>query len=89
MYVDAINIFGVSAGALASFRFVSRREIPRFPSQVDFWAWFDSRQLHRGKAGQGRKPWPVFFFINTDVSLMTYSSDGLLNKFSVLRRNTV
>ena len=24
-------------------------------------AWFDSRQLHREDAGQGRKLWPVFF----------------------------
>jgi hypothetical protein len=36
--------------------------------QIDFWAWFDSRQLHKRAgemrpflfAGQSRKLWPVF-----------------------------
>jgi hypothetical protein len=47
---------------LASFRVVK----PHLSAaQADFWAGFDSRQLHWENAGQKRKLWPVFFFINT------------------------
>jgi hypothetical protein len=37
---------------LVSFRVINSTVIP---AQVDFWAWFDSRQLHRESAGQGHK----------------------------------
>jgi hypothetical protein len=41
---------------LVSFRVVNSAVIP---AQVDFWAWFDSRQLHHKTAGQAEKAWPV------------------------------
>jgi len=61
--VDAINTLGVSAGWFALFRVVSCTQIPRFPVHAVLYAWFDSRQLHKEKAGQGYKLWPAFFCV--------------------------
>jgi hypothetical protein len=33
------------------------------PAQVDFCAWFDSRELHQRELVKGQKPWPAFFFV--------------------------
>src|SRR5277367_4463343 len=51
---------------LASFRVV---KFYVSAAQVDFWAWFDSRQLHQEDAGQSQKPWPAFFFIKIPVKI--------------------
>jgi hypothetical protein len=44
---------------LASFRVVGS---PISAGQLHFWAWFDSRQLHREITGQSHKLWPVSLF---------------------------
>ncbi|MFZ0231009.1 MAG: hypothetical protein WAL41_29625, partial [Mycobacterium sp.] len=71
--VDAVNTFRVSAGRFASFRVV-KSSISAVHAVLC--AWFDSRQLHKEHAGQGRKLWPVFFFSSTPHQTMTTQRRG-------------
>jgi len=61
----------VFSRCLALFRVVDSTVIP---GQVDFCAWFDSRQLHQRKLAKGQKPWPAFCFINVSSKRRRLSS---------------
>jgi hypothetical protein len=65
MPVDAINIFGVSAGCFALLGVVSRRQFRCYRSSSTFLSLVRFPAAPPGKAGQGQKPWPVFFCVNT------------------------
>jgi hypothetical protein len=63
--VDAINTFRLIAGCFTLFRIVSGRQIQYFRSSRRFIRLVRFPAAPQGKAGQGQKPWPAFFFIDT------------------------
>jgi hypothetical protein len=86
--VDAINTFGVSAGRFAYFRVVSHRRFSCFRSSARFLRLVRFPAAPPGKAGQGQKPWPAFFFINisstsTSTSRLTSRLRKVINAIAV------
>jgi hypothetical protein len=62
---------------LASFRVI---DSSISAGQLGLCAWFDSRELHQGNAGQGQKPWPAFFFRQHFINIGPGCREGITPK---------